>query len=207
MLWIALGILVSYFLGSIPTAYIFGQVIKGVDIRKFGSGNVGATNAMRVLGKGPGISVLLLDMLKGVLAVLLAGGFVASRNNPAYSEYILLLCGLTSIVGHNWTIFLEFKGGKGIATTFGVLVALAIKIHGLNLILGLTIATWLIVFLVTRIVSLSSLLSGLGLPIYMVVFKRSAVLIVAGVILTIFIFLRHRSNLKRLFRGQEPRLF
>jgi len=206
MLWIILGIIVSYLIGSIPTAYIFGRVLKGIDIRKFGSGNVGATNALRVLGKGPGIAVLVLDILKGFLPVIFLGNFLRSRIAFIPDETLRLILGLSCICGHNWTIFLGFKGGKGIATTFGVLLGLSLKITGLKLILGLVVLTWLVIFIIVRIVSVASVLAGIALPIYIILFKQPKVLIFASILLCIFIILRHKTNLKRVFQGKEPRL-
>lgn len=207
MLWIIPGILVSYIIGSIPTAYIFGRILRGIDIRKFGSGNVGATNALRVLGRGPGIIVLVLDILKGFLPVILLGSLVVAKVAYISEEILLIILGLSCICGHNWTIFLRFRGGKGIATSFGVLLALAVKIGGLKIILLLSILTWVTVFFVTRIISIASILTGISLPIYMTLFRQSNVLILTSIILSIFIILRHKSNLKRIFQGKESRLF
>ncbi len=206
MQWIVLGIIISYFIGSIPTAYIFGRLLKGVDIRKFGSGNVGATNALRVLGKGAGITVLVLDILKGFITVIFLGNLIALRLTGISETAARILLGFSCICGHNWTIFLGFKGGKGMATTLGVLLGLAFKIGGLKLIFALVILTWLAVFIVTRIVSLASILAGISLPLFVVLFKESGILILTSVILALFILLRHKSNLKRLFQGKEPRL-
>jgi glycerol-3-phosphate acyltransferase PlsY len=200
MLRIILGILISYLVGSIPWAYIFGRRLKGIDIRQFGSGNVGATNALRVLGRGPGIVVLVLDILKGVLTVVILG----------QTEILSIIFGLCCICGHNWTVFLKFKGGKGVATTLGVLLGLAIKISGLRLILGLLMITWLSVFGFWKIVSLSSVVTAMVFPVYTVLFKRFLkqpnVLICLSIILSILIILRHKSNLKRLLQGKEPRI-
>lgn len=212
MPWIILGILISYFIGSIPTAYIFGRVLKGIDIRKFGSGNVGATNAFRLLGKGPGIAVLVLDIFKGFLAVFILGNIIVA-GIPALQDSavqldtgVRILLGLSAILGHNWTIFLGFKGGKGIATSFGVLLGLAAKVSGLKIVLTLLILTWLAIFVVTRIVSLASLFSAIFLPMYMLLFKQPAILTLLSIILAAFIILRHKSNIKRIFQGKEPRL-
>ena len=205
MLWIITGIISSYLLGSIPTAYIFGRLLKGIDIRKSGSGNVGATNALRVLGKGPGISVLILDILKGFLAVFLLPVFI-SRPVFLPEEAWLVALGLSCICGHNWTIFLGFKGGKGMATSLGVLIGLAFKVAGLKYVLLLVVLTWLLVFIVTRIVSLASMISGIALPVYMFLFKESVILFSSSIILTLFIILRHKPNIKRLLKGEEPRL-
>ena len=203
---IILGSAISYLIGSLPTAYIFGRLLKGIDIRDFGSGNVGATNALRVLGKGPGITVLVLDMLKGFLSVTLLADIISSRPMQISEEALRVIFGLGCICGHNWTIFLRFKGGKGIATTFGVLAGLALKISGVKLIFPLVLLTWLLVFVISRIVSLSSVISGIALPMYMAIFRQSSTLVTLSIILACFILLRHRSNLKRLFQGKEPRL-
>lgn len=206
MLWIILGIATSYLIGSIPVAYIFGRLLKGIDIRKFGSGNIGATNALRVLGKGPGITVLVLDILKGFVVVLFLGNFITSKITGICDEILRIILGLSCISGHNWTIFLKFKGGKGVATTFGVLLGLAIKIGNLKITLGLAVLTWLAIFFIFRIVSLASVLTGIALPIYMTIFRQSGTLIFASAIISVFIIIRHRSNLKRLFQGKEPRI-
>ncbi|MCM8801561.1 MAG: glycerol-3-phosphate 1-O-acyltransferase PlsY [Candidatus Omnitrophica bacterium] len=206
MLQLILAILVSYLLGSIPTAYIFGRCLKGIDIRRFGSGNVGATNAFRVLGKVPGIIILLLDILKGFVSVFFLGNLFKSKIDVSY-EIILIILGLACISGHNWMIFLRFKGGKGVATSLGVLLAFATMIPSLRMVFFLVICSWLAIFLIFRIVSLASVLTGLSLPLYMIIFKQSLSLILTGVIIAIFILLRHRSNLKRILQGKEPRLF
>lgn len=198
MLWIITRIIISYLIGSIPTAYIFGRLLKGIDIRKFGSGNVGATNAFRVLGKTIGITVLILDIFKGFLAVVFLGKSLAQMQ--------LIILGLSCILGHNWTIFLGFKGGKGMATTLGVLLGLSVKVAGLKAILGLVVLIWLAIFIIVRIVSLASIISAIALPILMLVFKQSNTLIFSSFILSLLVILRHKSNLKRIFQGKEPRL-
>lgn len=207
MPWIILGTLISYLIGSLPTAYIFGRALKGIDIRKFGSGNVGATNALRVLGKPAGIAVLVLDIIKGFVAVLFLGNIIATRIAGISDITTRVILGLSCIAGHNWTVFLKFKGGKGMATTLGVLSGWTVKVAGIKLIFALVILTWLFVFLITRIVSLASILSAITLPVYMFLFKEPRILIYSGVLLAIFIILRHKSNLKRIFAGKEPPLF
>ena len=205
MLWIITAITISYLIGSIPTAYIFVRWLKGADIRQLGSGNVGATNALRILGKGPGLLVLALDIFKGFIAVFFLGNLIAPKVQAVPGEALRILLGLSCISGHNWTIFLKFRGGKGVATTLGALLALAIQISPLRLILALMVLTWLLIFLFFRIVSLASVLAGIALPIYAIIFKQSAILIFAGFTLCVFILLRHRTNLIRLFQGKEPR--
>jgi len=206
MLLIILGILVSYLIGSIPTAYIFGRFLKGIDIRKAGSGNIGATNALRVLGKGPGITVLFIDILKGFLAVTLLGNALVSKSTLISDETLRILLGISCICGHNWTVFLRFKGGKGVATTFGVLLGLSLEIASLKLVLGLVILIWFLTFIIVGIVSIASVLSGITLPIFIITFRLSPTLIFLSILLCAFIILRHRTNLKRVLEGKEKRL-
>jgi len=207
MLWIITGITASYLVGSIPTAYIFGRLLKGVDIRKHGSGNVGATNALRVLGKGPGITVLLIDIFKGFFSVFFIGNFTA--NASAYilpEEVLLLLLGIACICGHNWTVFLQFKGGKGMATSLGVLIALALKVSALKLVLGILVLIWFALFLILGIVSIASVITAIALPVFVIIFVRTPALISASILLSVFVVIRHKSNLKRFFKGEEKRL-
>jgi acyl phosphate:glycerol-3-phosphate acyltransferase len=205
MLWILPGIIASYLIGSIPTAYVFGRMLKGIDIRSFGSGNIGATNALRVLGRGPGIAVLAIDILKGFLPVLLIGGLILKKTGLP-QELVLLTLGLSCICGHIWTIFLNFNGGKGIATTLGVLIGLAFRIGGLNIVLGLLVLTWLIVFLATRLVSLASIIGAIALPLYLIIFRQSLIMVSAGAVLALFSIYRHKENLKRILQGKEKKL-
>ncbi|MDI6606795.1 MAG: glycerol-3-phosphate acyltransferase, partial [Candidatus Omnitrophota bacterium] len=136
MQWIIPGIIVSYLTGSIPTAYIFGRVFKGIDIRKFGSGNVGATNALRVLGKGPAIAVLLIDAFKGFVVVTLLADLLIAHLGGISAQTLRILLGIACICGHNWTVFLKFRGGKGVATTLGVLLGLSFSIPGLKFVVA-----------------------------------------------------------------------
>jgi len=194
-------------LGSIPTAYLFGKLLKGIDIRKVGSGNVGATNAMRALGRGPGILVLLLDILKGFAAVVFLANSFVGRQMFLQEHNLRIIMGLCCIIGHIWTVFLQFKGGKGVATSLGVLLGLALKISGLNIVIGILIVTWLLVFLFSRIVSLASIITAIFLPILCVFFKEPGLLVLVTLLLSIFVVARHKTNLIRLFKGQEPRLY
>ncbi len=212
MLWIIIGLLASYLIGSIPVGYILGRLIKRVDIRNFGSGNIGATNASRVLGKGWGVVVLILDILKGFISVVFLGDILVSVTAPSMAlwrseEFLRIILGASSISGHNWTIFLKFRGGKGVATALGVLIGLSIKISGLKLILGLLVLTWIIVFLITRIVSIASVFSAVCFVIYAIIFKQSALVISLSVLFCFFAVIRHSSNLKRFLQGKEPTLF
>jgi glycerol-3-phosphate acyltransferase PlsY len=204
MLWIIAGIAVSYFVGSIPTAFIFGKLLKGIDIRKYGSGNVGATNALRVLGKRAGITVLVLDILKGVIVILFAQTIVPRVDLSP--DIFRIVIGISCICGHNWTVFLNFKGGKGIATTLGVLIGLALKTPGLGVVLLFVVLCWILTFVLFKIVSLSSLISALVLPVSIAVFRQSKIILIASLLLSIFVFIRHKSNIIRLLQGKETRL-
>jgi glycerol-3-phosphate acyltransferase PlsY len=182
-------------------AYIFGRVLKGIDIREHGSGNMGATNAFRVLGKWPGTMVLILDILKGVIPVtLLANAFGQS------AALSLVIISLAAVAGHNWTVFLGFKGGKGMATSLGVLIGLAMQLPGLRIVLGLATLTWLVLFLLFGFVSLASIAAVIVLPVLMVVFEAPFSMKVMAIVLCVFIVFRHRSNIKRLAKGQENRV-
>ncbi|MFY9402065.1 MAG: glycerol-3-phosphate 1-O-acyltransferase PlsY [Candidatus Omnitrophota bacterium] len=206
MLLIILLIIVSYIIGSIPTAYLFVRIIKGIDIRKTGSGNVGATNALRILGKGWGFSVLFLDILKGFLPVFFLGTLISDRISFIQEHNLLIIIGFCAICGHNWTLFLKFKGGKGVATTLGVLLALSFKIQGLKIALALIVLIWVVSFIFFRIISLSSILAALTFPLFILILKLPLSIIIISFLLSVFIILRHKSNLKRLIKGEEPRL-
>jgi glycerol-3-phosphate acyltransferase PlsY len=194
--------LAAYLLGSIPTGYLVGRA-RGVDIRSVGSGNIGATNVMRVLGKPIGILVLLADALKGGLATGLLPGLAMRWSGAvggAPPEWLQILAGVSAILGHNYTCWLRFKGGKGIATSAGVLVVLMPKAFAVCL------GVWLLVFARSRIVSLASIAAAVALPIALVAFGRSLTLILVGAGLGALAIYRHRSNIQRLLAGTEPRV-
>jgi len=195
-LYSIISIVVSYLLGSISFSYLFGKWIKGIDIRKHGSGNAGATNTLRVLGKGPAIMVLLLDGVKGVVAVLL--GEWASPG--AEGLWIPVLCGLAAIIGHNWPIYFGFRGGKGIATTIGVMATLCFIP---TLIAGLTA---IVIIAVTRFVSLGSLILTALLPFLLWGMDRPVPILLISILLCIFAIVRHRTNIVKLIQGKENKL-
>ncbi|OGX06040.1 MAG: acyl-phosphate glycerol 3-phosphate acyltransferase [Omnitrophica WOR_2 bacterium GWA2_47_8] len=196
-----LSYLAAYLIGSIPTAYIYGRVYKDIDIRKHGSGNVGATNTFRVLGKGPGIIVLVIDILKGVVATTLVPYVFQTT-----SVWAIILLGVCAVIGHNWTVFLNFKGGKGIATSLGVLIGLAITFSSMRIVLVSTLGLWAVVFLLSGYVSLASLVAAIFLPVLMVATTQPFVLVALGVVICVFVVVRHRANIKRLLLGQESRV-
>lgn len=189
-----LSLVIGYLLGSVSFSYLAGKLLKGIDIRQHGSGNAGATNTMRVLGKGPGIAVLLLDVIKGIIAVwlgsLLSGG----------DSLIEVLAGVSVIVGHNWPIFFAFRGGKGIATTIGVMATLAF----LPTLYAGIIAILTIVL--TRYVSLGSLLFTALLPILIWFMDFPNEFFVLSLLLFVFAWVKHRSNIVKLLNGKENKL-
>lgn len=201
LLSLAISAVLAYLIGSIPVAYIFGRVLKGIDIREHGSGNMGATNVFRVMGRGPGTAVLILDIIKGIIPVTILANIFGLEDALS-----LVVLAVAAVAGHNWTIFLGFKGGKGMATSLGVLIGLAIQFQVLRIILLLVTTTWLALFLLLGFVSLASITAAVVFPILMVVFLEPLPLIIMSIVLCIFIVFRHRSNIKRLAKGQENRV-
>ena len=188
----------AYLVGSIPTAYLMGRIIKGIDIRKHGSGNVGATNVMRVLGTWAGIATLAIDLLKGYLVV----GFLAPLAFPGSAHlpiWKILAC-IAVVSGHNWMIFLRFAGGKGVATTAGAFLAMmpwvAVSAFGI----------FAVVVALTRYVSLGSILAGIAIPIFVLAYHEPAVYLWFSVVLTLALILKHRANISRLIAGTEKKL-
>lgn len=192
--------IVSYLLGSIPFGFLVAKA-KGVDIRKVGSCNIGATNVFRTLGKGPGILTFVLDALKGfvsafwipALAVMLCGGEVNSN--------MKLLGGLIAVVGHTWPLFLGFKGGKGVATSAGMLLGIV------PAAVGIAFAAWVLFFLLTRYVSVASIVAAiiLGSLVWIPKFYIGLPSAILLSLLALAVVLRHRSNMARLAKGRESR--
>lgn len=193
MLYGAAAVIISYLLGSISFSILIAKWVKGIDIRQHGSGNAGATNTLRVLGKGPGLLVFFLDIAKGVGAVWI--GYGLGENG-----WVPVLCGLAAIIGHNWPVWFRFKGGKGIATTVGVVATLAFfpaLYAGLLTIL---------VIAVTRYVSLGSLLFALLTPVFIALLSYSLPLLCGSLLICLFAFIRHRTNIVKLLQGTENKL-
>lgn len=190
---VVLLVLAAYLMGSIPTSYLVGR-LNGIDLRKHGSGNLGGTNAYRVMGAAAGVPVVLVDVCKG---------FVPAQFFPAWDGVALgdlaLLYGLAAIAGHVWSVFMGFRGGKGVATGAGVLVALAPT----SALIGLLV--WIGVVLITRYVSVASISAATLVPLtaWLTDEARSTVLFSAAI--AIFVWWTHRENLSRLARGQENR--
>jgi len=192
-----LSALIAYLLGAVPFGYIIARV-KGVDIRSVGSGNPGATNVWRSVGKGPGAVTFLCDALKGFVPAfcfpLIAAGFL--DHDP---RALGVLCACLAVAGHNWPVFLRFKGGKGIATTIGALLGVA------PAAVGVMLAVWIALFAVTRIVSVGSVGGAVALAVssWFLYLDRGLVVPVALTALGVVAIWRHRSNIKRLVQGTE----
>lgn len=193
----------AYLLGSIPTGFLVAKA-RGVDIRTVGSGNIGATNVFRYLGKPAGIFVLLADALKGWLAVavvakLMSGWFYPGASQQA-QEWFQIIAGISAILGHNYTCWLYFKGGKGIATSAGVLVALV-----LNPFL-IILAVWILVFALSRYVSLASIAAAFALPFAAWLTGQSLKIVLVTTIMSALAIYKHKANIKRLIAGTENRI-
>ena len=199
-------LLAGYLLGSIPAGYLAGRWLRGVDIRTLGSGSTGATNVLRQFGKGPALVVFLVDVLKGTAAVLLAKALLEPLGADWVSDSWVVAAGLTALAGHIWPVWLGWRGGKAVATALGMLL-------GLTWPVGLAcFGVFLAVLSVSRIVSLSSVVAALSLPLLMLGWfhdqgmgLRWPYLMLALLTSTLVIW-RHRSNLQRLLAGTEPRL-
>lgn len=200
MLATILGVIGSYLLGSIPFGYIAGKVLKGIDIRDYGSGNVGATNVLRTLGAKAGIVVLLLDAGKGFVSVLVIGSLAVRLGWPLGPSMVKALCGAAAIIGHDFPIFLRFKGGKGVATGLGVFLAAA------PLYAWLAINVFIVAVGVTSYVSVGSLLMAATLPVLMVIFRRSEWYLGLSLFWLVSVIYSHRENIRRLLEGKEPRI-
>ena len=194
----------SYLLGSIPFGYVAGR-IAGIDIRKHGSGNVGATNVIRTLGKAYGYPVFALDFTKGFAAVKVSVWAACRIQSQCDSpELFGILAAISSVVGHSFPVWLGFKGGKGVATSAGALMALS----PLAALIGLAI--WIVTLWLTRYVSVASIAAAGALPFVILITKRLSqdtgkLLFYSSICLAGVIIWRHRSNLSRLIRGREPR--
>ena len=187
------SLILGYLLGSIPSGWLAGRWLKGIDLRELGSGSTGATNVLRQVGKGPALVVFLIDVGKGAAAVLLARAF-------GQSDWIQVLAGLTALAGHIWPVWLNFKGGKAVATGFGMFLGLAWPV-GLA-----SFGVFLLTLLLFRIVSLSSVLAAVSLPLLMIRFSGIGSYILIALVAMGLVLWRHRSNLSRILEGSEPKV-
>ena len=210
--WLALNgllIVLAYLLGSIPSGYWAGRLLKGIDIREHGSGSTGATNVLRTLGKAPAIVVLLVDILKGVAAIALVRAYYqfalqslvpVSVEPLAWLPWVVTLASMAALLGHSKSIFLNFTGGKSVATSLGLLLAL-------NWIVGLgTLGVFLLVLAVSRIVSLSSIVGAIATSGLMLATGQPLPYLLFSIAGGLYVVLRHRANIQRLLAGSEPKL-
>jgi glycerol-3-phosphate acyltransferase PlsY len=197
----AVFILTAYLLGSIPTSVWWGKAFYKIDVREFGSGNAGATNTIRVLGKKAGFPVLAIDILKGSLAVLLAYLTDLHAGSAAFVNYQIAL-GVAAVMGHIFPLFAGFRGGKGVATLLGVALAMEPQIAGLALIV------FLVMLLLFQYVSLASMTAGLSFPVILLTLfpGRPASMIAFSIVVSVMLIITHKKNIQRLLKKQESKL-
>lgn len=186
---------VSYFIGSLPTGYLVARIFRGVDIRTVGSGSIGATNVRRMMGQGWAVFVTLVDMLKGALALLL------TVESASSDPWLLSLSALAAVLGHNYPVWLRFRGGKGVATTYGTMFF--IWPYNSFAIVLMSGALWYAVMTSTRYVSLASMVSLLALPAFFWMLDAPLPFILLALLLALLAIFRHRSNVSRLLEGRE----
>jgi glycerol-3-phosphate acyltransferase PlsY len=186
-------IVLGYFVGSIPNGLIIGKNVYNVDLRQFGSKNIGATNAFRVLGAKPAFCVFVSDALKGVIGVAAGQMLIGTPIG-------LLAGGIAAIAGHNWSFFLNFKGGRGVATGLGVIAMLVPKVTLIVFIV------WAVIVYFTRYVSLASIIGAVLVPVLIFFMAKSAELLGFGVLAALFVVVRHKPNIGRLLKGEESKI-
>lgn len=199
------ALILAYLFGSIPTAVWIGQAFYGIDVREYGSGNAGATNTFRVLGKKAGIAVMFLDILKGYTAtnlVYLIGLSVTGPQNSVQFVNYQLALGITAVMGHLFPVFAGFRGGKGIATLFGMILAVQSQAA------MLCVLTFIIVLLITKYVSLSSILAGFSFPLSIIFIFQSPIrsVVLYGMCICVLILVTHQKNIERLIKGKESKV-
>ena len=214
MIPISIIAILSYLIGSIPTSIIVARKARGIDIRHYGSGNAGGTNVIRVLGWKPGLFVIALDMAKGMVATMLVArlmeGPIPFSNATPFDDFtvVQIIAGCSAILGHVWTVFAGFKGGKGIATAGGMLIGIA------PIEVAVSFGVFAVVFLITHYVSLGSLSAAVGFPltmffrenVFMVDVPGYGTLIFFSIGISLLIVYTHRTNIIRLLRGTENRI-
>ncbi|WP_244884373.1 glycerol-3-phosphate 1-O-acyltransferase PlsY [Candidatus Kryptonium thompsonii] len=198
----------SYLVGSIPTSIIVGKLVKGIDIRNYGSGNPGGTNVIRVVGLGWGIFVILFDAFKGFFATAFIARWFYSDALILNLTTLQIIAGCFAVIGHIWTIFAGFRGGKGVSTSAGMLLGIA----PFDLLISFVI--FVIIVAITRYVSLGSIISAISFP-FVILFTEKILkfkhhdfftILIFGSIIAVIIVLRHRSNIERLLAGNENKL-
>lgn len=190
----------SYVIGSFPTSYIVTKFIKGTDIRQAGSGNAGATNVLRTVGKLPALITLVVDMFKGAFAVVIVGDLFYGYGVDLDYDFYRGLLALVVVSGHIWSVFLHFKGGKGVATTIGVGFALAPNV------LWPSIIIWTVVFMLSGYVSLASIIALVSFPIIAVIFNTPIYIVLFSIVICALSIYKHKDNIERLIKGQENKI-
>ncbi|MFZ4102875.1 MAG: glycerol-3-phosphate 1-O-acyltransferase PlsY, partial [Sphingobacterium thalpophilum] len=199
------ALILAYLFGSIPMAVWIGQAFYGIDIREYGSGNAGATNTFRVLGKKAGIAVMFLDIFKGYtatnLAYLIGLSLTGPQDSVQFVNYQLAL-GVTAVFGHLFPVFAGFRGGKGVATLFGMILAVHTEAA------MLCVLTFVLFLLVFKYVSLSSIMAGFSFPLSIIFIFQSPIrsVLLYGMCICILILVTHQKNIERLLKGEEPRV-
>ncbi len=200
------GLIISYLIGSIPFGYII-PIAKGIDIRKQGSGNIGATNVGRILGRKYGIIIFILDLLKGFIVVFIIPVLICGIKFPTTSDNLLvILCGVCAILGHVFPIFLRFKGGKAVATSLGVFMWLS------PIPIAIAFGVWILTVILSRYVSLGSMISAIVLTGGIIAFENEPFgngiyITILSIIVAILIILRHITNIQRIINGTETKVF
>ncbi|MGB4775069.1 MAG: glycerol-3-phosphate 1-O-acyltransferase PlsY [Daejeonella sp.] len=199
------ALIAAYLLGSIPVAVWIGQAFYGIDVREYGSGNAGATNTFRVLGKKPGIVVMLFDIFKGFTATNLAYLIGLSVTGPQHSVQFVnyqLALGITAVMGHLFPVFAGFRGGKGIATLFGMILAVQSQAA------LICVLVFILVLLVSKYVSLSSIMAGFTFPLSIIFVFQSPIrsVVLYGMSICILILVTHQKNIERLLKGKETKV-
>lgn len=194
-------LILSYLIGAIPFGYIIAKLFKKIDIREYGSRNIGATNVFRTIGKKTGILCLILDILKGLVPVILIAtlSYAFISDVISLSLYKLFL-GLAAISGHIWPVYLKFKGGKGVATAFGVILGIE------PVSVSFALIFWAVLLLLFRMVSLASILAALSLPFITAFRGVDTIIIVFSLIIAILVVLRHRENITRIIKREEKKI-
>lgn len=207
-------IILSYLVGSIPNSILISKLVRGIDIRNYGSGNAGGSNVFRVLGWKWGILTILLDALKGAIAVILVARFYLDRfpfnNVTPFDDFTLvqIICGVAAVIGHVWTLFAGFKGGKGIATGLGVLIMIV------TVDMALALGVFFLVVGFSRYISLGSLAAAVSVPLIMIIRENIFNVDIRGyhtilpfaILLALFVIYTHRSNIERLLQGSERKV-
>lgn len=198
----ALSVVLAYLLGSIPSAVWIGKRFHNIDVREHGSGNAGTTNTIRVLGWVTGIPVLLIDIAKGWLAAMLPVFFHLAEPGSALLTDLQLISGIIAIIGHIFPVFAGFRGGKGVATVFGVFLAVQ------TLLTLCSMGVFLTVLFTTGIVSVSSMTAGISFPLLLfLLFDTPSVLLkIFAIIVGAALLVTHRENIRRIWRGEEKKL-